>query len=124
MGSPQRCRIVFKAQRHTILFLMINNLLSLLNFENIYLIANLGVIPFWLLLIILPHNQITNFFVQSAIVPLLLAGAYVYLSYNICTHKIYCQPGQIGLLCVTVLSLESLLVWSNRNSMCLDLKKT
>ena len=62
---------------------MINNLLSLLNFENIYLIANLGVIPFWLLLIILPHNQITNFFVQSAIVPLLLAGAYVYLSYNI-----------------------------------------
>ena len=62
---------------------MINNLLSVLNFENIYLIANLGVIPFWLLLIILPHNQITNFFVQSAIVPLLLAGAYVYLSYNI-----------------------------------------
>ena len=62
---------------------MINNLLSLLNFENIYLIANLGVIPFWLLLIILPHNQITNFFLQSIIIPLLLATGYAYLSYNI-----------------------------------------
>lgn len=62
---------------------MINNLLSFLNFENIYLIANWGVIPFWLLLIIFPNHQITNFFVQSVIVPLLLAGGYVYLSYNI-----------------------------------------
>jgi hypothetical protein len=62
---------------------MINNLLSLLTFENIYLIANWGVIPFWLLLIILPNNQITNFFLQSIIIPLLLATGYAYLSYNI-----------------------------------------
>ena len=62
---------------------MINNLLSFLNFENIYLIANWGVIPFWLLLIIFPNHQITNFFVQSIIVPLLLGGGYAYLSYNI-----------------------------------------
>jgi hypothetical protein len=57
--------------------------LSLLTFENIYLIANWGVIPFWLLLIILPNNQITNFFLQSIIIPLLLATGYAYLSYNI-----------------------------------------
>ena len=62
---------------------MINNLLSFLNFENIYLIANWGVIPFWLLLIIFSNHQITNFFVQSIIVPLLLGGGYAYLSYNI-----------------------------------------
>ena len=62
---------------------MINNLLSLLTFENIYLIANWGVIPFWFLLIILPNHQLTNFFVQSVIVPLLLAIGYVYLSYKI-----------------------------------------
>ncbi len=30
---------------------MISNLLSLLTYENIYFIANWGVIPFWLLLI-------------------------------------------------------------------------
>ena len=62
---------------------MINNLLSLLTFENIYLLANWGVVPFWLLLVILPNHQVTNFFVQSVIIPLLLASGYAYLSYNI-----------------------------------------
>ena len=62
---------------------MINNILSFLSFENIYLIANWGVIPFWFLLIFLPNHQITNFFVQSIIIPLILAAGYAYLSYNI-----------------------------------------
>ena len=62
---------------------MINNLLSFLTYENIYLIANWGVIPFWLLLIFFPYNQLTNFFTQSVIAPLLLAAGYVYLSYTI-----------------------------------------
>jgi hypothetical protein len=62
---------------------MINNLLSLLTFENIYFVANWGVIPFWLLLIILPNHSMTNFFVQSIIIPLLLAVGYVYVSYKI-----------------------------------------
>ena len=62
---------------------MLNNLLSLLTFENIYLIANWGVIPFWFLLVFFPNNQITNFLTQSIIIPLLLASGYVYLSYNI-----------------------------------------
>ena len=62
---------------------MINNLLSLLSNENIYLVANWGVIPFWLLLIFIPNHQITNFLTQSIIVPILLATAYAYLSYII-----------------------------------------
>ena len=62
---------------------MINNLLALLNHETIYLIANWGVIPFWLLLIILPNHNLSNFFAQSIIAPLLLAIGYAYLSYNI-----------------------------------------
>ena len=62
---------------------MINNLLSLLTYENIYLIANWGVLPFWFLLIFFPNNSITNFFVQSIIVPLILAIGYAYLSYTI-----------------------------------------
>ena len=60
---------------------MINNLLSLLTYENIYLIANYGIIPFWLLLIFIPNHQITNFFTQSVVAPLLLAASYAYLSY-------------------------------------------
>ena len=62
---------------------MINNLLTLLTYENIYLMANWGVIPFWLLLIFLPNNQVTNFFTQSIIPYLLLGIGYAYLSYKI-----------------------------------------
>ena len=62
---------------------MINNLLGILSYENIYLIANWGVIPFWLLLIILPNHSVTNFFVQSVIAPLILAGAYAFVAYDI-----------------------------------------
>ena len=62
---------------------MINDLLALINSETIYLVANWGVIPFWLLLIIFPYNGLTNFFVQSVVPVLLLAVGYVYLSYNL-----------------------------------------
>ena len=62
---------------------MINNLLAFVNSENIYLIANWGIIPFWFMLIFFPNNGLTNFFVQSIVVPLILGVAYVYLSYNL-----------------------------------------
>ena len=62
---------------------MINNLLSLLTNENIYLAANWGVVPFWLLLIFIPNHQITNFLTQSVIAPILLSVGYGYLSYII-----------------------------------------
>ena len=62
---------------------MINDLLALVNSENIYLAANWGVIPFWLLLIFAPNHSLTNFFVQSIIGPMLLAVGYIYLSYNL-----------------------------------------
>ena len=59
---------------------MINTLQSLLTFENIYLFANWGVIPFWLLLIFIPNHSITKFFSHSIIVPLLLAAAYIFVT--------------------------------------------
>ena len=62
---------------------MINDLFTYINSETIYLVANWGVIPFWLLLIFFPNNSTTNFFAQSIIVPLLLAIAYAYLAYNL-----------------------------------------
>ncbi len=62
---------------------MINNLLDILSYENIYLIANWGVIPFWLLLIMLPNHGVTNFFAQSIIAPLLLALAYSLVVFDI-----------------------------------------
>ena len=62
---------------------MLNNLLTYFTSENIYLFANWGVVPFWLLLILAPNHALTNFFAQSIIAPLLLAIGYVYLSYNL-----------------------------------------
>ena len=62
---------------------MINDLLGLINSENIYLAANWGIIPFWLLLIFAPNHSLTNFFAQSVIAPMLLAIGYLYLSYNL-----------------------------------------
>jgi len=62
---------------------MINNLLSFISNENIYLIANWGVITFWLSLIFFPNSQITNFFTQSIIAILIFAIGYAYLSYAI-----------------------------------------
>ena len=62
---------------------MLNNLLTYLTSENIYLFANWGIVPFWLLLILAPNHALTNFFAQSIIAPLLLAIGYVYLSYNL-----------------------------------------
>tara|TARA_Y100000766_G_C18727144_1_gene516958 strand:- start:205 stop:675 length:471 start_codon:yes stop_codon:yes gene_type:complete len=66
---------------------MLNNLLAYISPENIYLFANWGVIPFWLLLIFAPNNGLTNFFAQSIIAPLLLAIGYSYLAYNLYLEK-------------------------------------
>ena len=62
---------------------MLNNLLAFFNLENIYLLANWGVVPFWLLLIVFPNHGFTTFFSQSIVAPLILAIGYVYLSYNL-----------------------------------------
>ncbi len=62
---------------------MINDLIDILSYQNIYLIANWGIIPFWLLLIIFPNHGVTNFFVHSIVAPVLLAGAYGFIAYNI-----------------------------------------
>ena len=55
---------------------------SYLTFENIYMWANFGVLPFWLMLIFIPNSRITQIFVNSIILPLILSIAYVYIIYQ------------------------------------------
>jgi hypothetical protein len=62
---------------------MINNIQTYLTYENIYLIANWGVLPFWLMLIIIPNYGITRVLVHSIVLPLLLATAYIFVAYKI-----------------------------------------
>ena len=51
-------------------------------FETIYLWTNLGILPFWLMLIFIPNSKLTQFFVNSIVIPLILAGAYGYTIYQ------------------------------------------
>ena len=53
-----------------------------LTFENIYLWINFGILPFWLMLIIIPDSKFTTFFVNSVILPLILSTAYIYVIYQ------------------------------------------
>jgi len=53
-----------------------------LTLENIYLWTNLGIIPFWLMIMFIPNSKITRIFVNSIILPLILASAYCYVIYQ------------------------------------------
>ena len=61
---------------------MLNELQNYLTFETIYLWANFGILPFWLMLIIIPNSKFTTFFVNSVILPLILSTAYIYVVYQ------------------------------------------
>ena len=52
-----------------------------LTFENIYLWTNFGILPFWLMLLLIPNSKFTQFLVNSVLLPLILASAYIYLIY-------------------------------------------
>ena len=53
-----------------------------LTVENIYFWSNIGVLPFWLLLIFLPGSKFTRILTNSIIIPLVLASAYSYVIYK------------------------------------------
>ena len=47
-----------------------------------YLWTNFVLLPFWLMLIIIPNSKITQIFINSVILPLILSTAYVYVIYQ------------------------------------------
>ena len=61
---------------------MLSEYQQYLTIENIYLWANLGVLPFWVMLIAIPSSKFTSFFVNSIILPLILSTAYAYIVYQ------------------------------------------
>ncbi len=62
---------------------MLNNFENYLSLDYIFLAANWGVIPFWLLLIFFPTSFLTRFLVHSIIIPVLLGAAYIFIVYKI-----------------------------------------
>jgi len=53
-----------------------------LTFENIFVWTSFGILPFWVMIIIIPNSKVTQFFVNSIILPLILSTAYVYVIYQ------------------------------------------
>ena len=53
-----------------------------LSFENIYLWSNFGILPFWIMLIIIPNSKVTQILINSVILPLILSVTYVYVIYQ------------------------------------------
>ena len=60
---------------------MIAQIYTFFTLEMIYLWLNLGVLPFWLILIIFPQSQICRFFITSIFPIFILSLAYFYLLY-------------------------------------------
>ena len=53
-----------------------------LTIHNIYLYTNFGILPFWFMLIIAPNSRITQIFINSIVLPLILSSAYIYILYK------------------------------------------
>ena len=62
---------------------MLEQINTYFTFEMIYLWVNLGVLPFWLLLIIFPYSQICRVFTTSIFPIFILSLTYGYLLYTI-----------------------------------------
>ena len=61
---------------------MLTQFQSYLTFEAIYLWTTFGILPFWVMLIIIPNSRIAQILINSVILPLILASAYCYTIYQ------------------------------------------
>ena len=61
---------------------MIEQIYNYLTVDILYYWVNLGVLPFWLILIFFPKSNLCRYFVTSIFPFFLLSGAYVFLLYK------------------------------------------
>jgi len=60
---------------------MIEQIYTYFTIETVYLWLNLGVLPFWFVMIVFPQSQISKFFITSIFPLFLLSLAYSYVIY-------------------------------------------
>jgi|TARA_B110000438_G_C15703523_1_gene602113 hypothetical protein len=44
---------------------------------------NLGVLPFWIMLIVIPNSKVTRIFINSIILPTIFSATYIYVAYQV-----------------------------------------
>tara|TARA_B110000967_G_scaffold191039_1_gene216330 strand:+ start:859 stop:1332 length:474 start_codon:yes stop_codon:yes gene_type:complete len=85
---------------------MIGQIYTFFTLEMVYLWLNLGVLPFWLVLIIFPQSKICRVFITSIFPIFILSLAYSYLLYAVYldaydflqNFKLYLGLGEISIL--------------------------
>ena len=61
---------------------MIEQIYTYFTIETLYMWVNLGVLPFWFILIFFPQSHLFRYFVTSIFPFFLLGGAYVFILYK------------------------------------------
>ena len=61
---------------------MIEQIYTYFTIETLYMWVNLGVLPFWFILIFFPKSHLCRYFVTSIFPILILSGAYVFTLYK------------------------------------------
>ena len=61
---------------------MIEEFYNYFTIETLFYWVNLGVLPFWLVLIFFPYSNLSRYFVTSIFPVLLLSGAYIFVLYK------------------------------------------
>ena len=61
---------------------MIEEIYNYFTIEMLYYWVNLGVLPFWLILIFFPNSNLSRYFVTSIFPILILSGSYVFILYK------------------------------------------
>ncbi len=61
---------------------MIEEIYNYFTIEMLYYWVNLGVLPFWIILIFFPHSNLSRYFVTSVFPILILSGSYIFILYK------------------------------------------
>ena len=61
---------------------MIEQIYTYFTIETLYMWINLGVLPFWFILIVFPESHLSRIFVTSIFPFFLLGGAYIFILYK------------------------------------------
>ena len=61
---------------------MIEQIYNYFTLDTLYFWVNLGVLPFWLILIFFPQSNLSRYFVASIFPIFILAGTYIFVLYK------------------------------------------
>ena len=61
---------------------MIEQIYSYFTIDTLYMWINLGVLPFWFILVFFPQSHLCKYFVTSIFPVLILSGSYIFVLYK------------------------------------------